>query len=213
MSGVRAKSRIGIGLICLLTVVQSYGLELKGSNYIGASFDSYHWGDSFLDDALGRTYGASLVGNYNATSNLDLSANYSGAWDSINGTDINVSIHTFALGLNYLIMPEENFTPYFGGAVGFANYGEELGGDRVSETDVAFTAQLGGEWGMTEATLLDVSAFYGYVDTEIPNNHGEYGVDLSFGITPIDNLVLLVSGKYIFEEETAVFSLGAIIQL
>ena len=213
MSGVRIKLLMGIGVVCLLTVMQSNGLELKGSNYIGASFNSYHWGEGFLDDALGRTYGASLFGNYNAASNLDVILGYSGAWDSINGTDINIAIHTGSLGLNYLIMPEKSFTPYFGGAVGFANYSEELDGNRVSETDVAFTAQLGGEWSMTESTLLDVSAFYGYVDTEFPNNHGEYGIDVSFGITPIEDLVLLVSGKYIFEDETSVFSLGAIIQL
>lgn len=213
MSEVRIKALMGLGVVCLLTVMQSYGLELKGSNYIGASFDSYHWGESFLDDALGRTYGASLFGNYNAASNLDVILGYSGVWDSINGTDINVAIHTGSLGLNYLIMPEKSFTPYFGGAVGIASYSEELNGDRVSETDPAFSAQFGGEWGMTESTLLDASMFYGYVDTETPNNNGEYGVDVSAGITPVEDLVLFVSGKYIFEDETAVFSLGAIIQL
>ena len=213
MSGVRIKSLMGIGVVCLLTVMQSNGLELKGSNYIGATFDSYNWGDSSFEDALGRTYGASIFGNYNASSNLDMLLGYSGVWDSINGTDIDIAVHTVALGLNYLIMPEKSFTPYFGGSVGFANYSEELGGVRVSETDVAFTAQLGGEWGMTESTLLDVSAFYGYVDTEFPNNNGEYGVDVSVGVTPVEDLVLFVSGKYIFEDETAVFSLGAMIQL
>ena len=211
MSGIRLKSLIGIGIVCL-TVTQSHGLELKGNNYIGASFDSYHWGDSLLDEALGRTYGASLFGNYNAAPNLDVILGYSGAWDSINGTDINIAIHTASLGLNYLIMPEKSFTPYFGGAVGIAYYSEELGGVRVSETDPTFSAQLGGEWGMTESTLLDVSMFYGYVDTETPNN-GEYGIDVSAGVTPLEDLVLFISGKYIFEDEATVFSLGAIIQL
>lgn len=213
MSGVRVKTLVASSLVCLLMTAQSYGLELKGNNYIGASFDSYHWGNDVANSVLDRTYGASFFGNYNAAPNLDLYLGYSGAWDSIKGTDIDVAMHTGSLGLNYLIMPEKSFTPYLGGAVGVVRSSARSSVGKVYETDPAFSAQLGGEWGMTDSTVLDVSLLYGYVDTEAPNNKGEYGMDISAGFTPIDDLVLFVSGKYLFEDETVGISFGAIIEI
>ena len=166
------------------------------------------------DEALGRTYGARIYGNYNFAPTWDLVISGSGAWDTEDVTDTDLSAYTASIGLNYLIQPDEPYTFYLGGAVGIAHAHAKSGGTTLlSETDPACSAQAGVEWEMSKLTILDASVFAEYVDIDVPNNNGSYGINLSFGFSPVEDLILYAAGGYVFEDEDAIFSLGAIIEL
>ena len=201
---------VSIAVVVLLNVEDASAVQLRGSNYLGATMNIYNWSDPAVSEIFGRSYGASLFGNYDLAEHWDINAVYSGAWDSEGPLDLDA--HAGSVGLDYLFMPDSSVTPYIGGAAGVTYTRIGAGGVTDSSTDPAFGAQLGAEWEISKALVIDASMIYAYVDTGESNNSGDYSINVSGGIELIEHLIVAAGGSYFIEEEAALISLGVILQ-
>jgi hypothetical protein len=198
-------------MVCISMTASADGL--LGKHYLGAGFSSYNWGDSETDDALGRSNGGSVVGNFNLDENWDFNASYTGLSDSYttgiatNSMNVDLEVHAFLAGLNYLFASDFPVTPYLGGAAGVVTVKD----GSSTESDTAYAAKIGFEWDMCEAAFLNLAATFAYVDNNQPGNDGDYGISAVTGIKVIDHLMLVGGGSYIFEEENSTLTVGLVI--
>ncbi len=196
---------------CISMAASANGL--LGKNYLGAGFSSYNWGDSAADSLLGRSNGGTLVGNYNLAENWDFNASYTGLSDSYdtmvstNSVNVDFEAHQFLAGLNYLFPNDSTITPYLGGAAGV----HSIKDGSSSESDTAYAAQAGAEWDMCEEAFLNLGINYLYVDDNMSNNHGDYGISALTGIKVIDHLFLIGQATYTFEDENSSILVGLVI--
>jgi len=196
--------------VCISTVASANGL--LGKHYLGAAATSYNWGDSAVDNELGRTTGASLFGNYNLAENWDFNATYNGAWDSLSSTNADFEAHAALAGLNYLFASDFPLTPYIGGAIGVASTKVDYdSGGSDSESDTAYAAKIGVEWDICKDAFLDIAANYAYVDNNTANNDGAYSVSAVLGVQVIDNLMLVGGLSYAPEEYDSTASIGLVL--
>lgn len=195
---------------CISTTVLANGL--LGKHHLGASVVSQNWGDSAMDSLLGRSTGAELVGNYNLAENWDLTASWTGLWDSYdtvittNAVEANAQVHEAKAGLNYLFQNSSPFTPYFGGQVGAFIYDDGFS----TESDPIFNAALGAEWDMCEDAFINLAVYYDYIDNSSPDND-DYGAILKAGVQVIEQLMLVGSLSYSPEEYNSTAAIGLVV--
>jgi opacity protein-like surface antigen len=174
---------------------------------VGAAATSINWGDSAIDNELGRTTGGTIFGNYNLAENWDFTASYAGAWDSLSSTNADFEAHTVLLGLNYLLASDFPVTPYVGGAMGVAS--TKIDSD--SESDTAYTAGIGVEWDICKDAFLDVAVDYVYIDNNLSNYDGAYVVSAMLGVQVIESLMLVGGLSYAPEEYDSTAMIGLVL--
>jgi len=204
-----------IGLVILFSTQMTQAEKLRGTNLLGATLDVYNWHDSGLEDVLNRSYGTTVFWNYSLDTHWDLALSYSGVWDSVNDPSlgkVEANGQSGELGLAYLFLPDSPINPYLGGSVGIARTGVEWGPYKESINDILFGAALGAEWDVCKTAYIDASVFYEYVDTGATDNNGIYGLNVSAGITLIENLILTAGASYTFEDVDTLIGADAIIR-
>ena len=196
--------------VCISTAASANGL--LGKHYLGAAVTSYNWGDSAIDNELGRSTGGTIFGNYNLSEHWDIIASYGGVWDSLSSTNADFEAHTVLAGLNYLFPSDLPLTPYIGGAVGFvSSQVDYAGGGSDSESDTAYAVQIGVEWDICKDAFLNLAAQYDYIDNNLSGNDGDYSVSAMTGVQVIDNLMLVGGLSYSPEEYDATAMIGLVV--
>lgn len=175
--------------------------QLRGTTHFSMAVSQWHWSDEMLDDVFGESYGFSAGVNYNAVKNVDIVVGYSGFWDSAQGDDFNGN--SISVGFNYIFAPESKFSPYVGGAVGWASSSIS----DYSDDFLTLGAQVGAEWSLIDLFLIDASLIYAYADT---TNVGadDLGLHVTAGVFVTEKVVLSVGGAYMLDAEDSVLQLG-----
>ncbi len=202
---------------CIASTASASGLV--GGHYLSAGLTSQNWGDSYsaVEDDIGRSYGTTIVANYNLAENWDFNASYTGIWDSYttmistNVVNADVDQQTVLAGFNYLFPNSSSVTPYIGGGAGVIRTTIDTGASDT-ESDAAFAGKLGAEWDVCEEAFLDLGITYTYLDSNLLENNDFYGISLSTGIKIIDHLLLVGNASYSIDEDAASFTVGLAIQ-
>lgn len=207
---MKKKITIATTSIILSISINANSAGLLGKDYVAAEVGIVKFGDSLVDELIGKGYGAAFIANFNIEKNIDLNISLAHVWASNSEELFKADLDSTAIGgdLIYFLDGNEGFKPYFYGGVGLVKSSFEYTDSNFklddSHSDLLINLGAGIEIEVSSQGVIDFGVSYNHIDSD-----GIFLLSAGSGFWINENALLGGNVSIDTDDGDKIFSLGA----